>query len=533
MPQVVQIQRAPNSWEQGGQSVQDTADNMIKSMLAMGQMQNNNALHMATLNLQNQRLADANARYDQRWAEQQAAQDRAFAHQDKWKQQELALQRDALGRQYAAMNKPQLVQGTDAYGRPTFGWVSPGSTAPKMIDFTGGGQQGGASTIPGLDSAAGAGVNEVLSPGWSPLSSGGQQDTGSMYDNGVRAGLLKPLPPMSGFGGGVDTPSPVAPIPTQAEVQLSPITLDAPKPANPLYELGQRAGIFPQTPLVKPEAPQYPDNAQPPASTSTSNQMPPVGSTPQQPAASTLAPGTVVDGSGKMVQLPDNVPWGKQEKQYVNGVEYYGARTPNGVYFKVGGPVPPTAAERKDMQAVEKNAKAEKASVSGGMTIADAALRSADESLKLLDEYGGMATGTRAQGWLGEGTMGRKLGFGQGMADLHRAMQPMQTASMMEMIKEMKDQSPSGALNMRITQLEAVMLSGILGSLELDQNPDQLRKNILAHKEIYQQTMQAMTDLAKEKGYPVPGYIADRYGMGQQQPGGSSAQLPAGFRLVN
>lgn len=129
--------------------------------------------------------------------------------------------------------------------------------------------------------------------------------------------------------------------------------------------------------------------------------------------------------------------------------------------------------------------------------------------------------------------MGRKLGFGQGMADLHRAMQPMQTASMMEMIKEMKDQSPSGALNMRITQLEAVMLSGILGSLELDQNPDQLRKNILAHKEIYQQTMQAMTDLAKEKGYPVPGYIADRYGIGQQQPGGTSVQPPAGFRLVN
>ena len=500
MPQVVQIQRAPNGWEQGGQSVQDTADNMIKSLLAMGQMQSNNALHLATLNLQNQRLADANARDDKRWAEQQAAQDRAFAQQDKWKQQEMALQRDALGRQYAAMNRPQLVQGTDAYGRPTFGWVSPGSTAPKMIDFTGGGQQGGASSNAGLDAA----VNEVLSPNWSPTSGGGQQGFGSMYDNGVRAGLLKPLPSMSGFGGGVNTPSSMPLASSHSAEQgatFTPqVTLDAPTPANPLYELGQRAGVLP---------------------------------IPAQQSANTLSPGTVVDGSGKMVQLPDNVPWGKQEKQYVNGVEYYGARTPNGVYFKVGGPVPPTAAERKDMQAVEKNAKAEKASVSGGMTIADAALRSADESLKLLDEYGGRATGAAAQSWLGEGTMGRKLGFGQGMADLHRAMQPMQTASMMEMIKEMKDQSPSGALNMRITQLEAVMLSGILGSLELDQNPDQLRKNILAHKEIYQQTMQAMTDLAKEKGYPVPGYIADRYGMGQQQPGGTSVQPPAGFRLVN
>ncbi len=503
MPQVVQIQRAPNSWDQAGQTVQQTADNFLKSMLAMGQMQSNNALHMATLNMQNQRLADANARDDKRWAEQQAAQDRAFAHQDKWKQQELALQRDALGRQYAAMNKPQLVQGTDAYGRPTFGWVSPGSTAPKMIDFTGGGQQGGASTIPGLDAAAGAGMNEVLSPGWSPISGGSQSSGPSLADLGVKAGIL-PAPQADSTQPQSDGMQGVMPMASgHGQAQGATFTPQADtRPASQLSlaELGQRAGILPGAP---------------------------------QQAASALPPGTVVDGSGKIVQLPDNVPWGKQEKQYVNGVEYYGARTPNGVYFKIGGAVPPTAAERKDMQAVEKNAKAEKASVSGGMTIADAALRSADESLKLLDEYGGRATGAAAQSWLGEGTMGRKLGFGQGMADLHRAMQPMQTASMMEMIKEMKDQSPSGALNMRITQLEAVMLSGILGSLELDQNPDQLRKNILAHKEIYQQTMQAMTDLAKEKGYPVPGYIADRYGMGQQQPGGTSAQLPAGFRLVN
>ena len=504
MPQVVQIQRSPNSWDQAGQTVQQTADNFLKSMLAMGQMQSNNALHMSTLNMQNQRLADANTRDDKRWAEQQAAQDRAFAQQDKWKQQEMALQRDALGRQYAAMNKPQLVQGTDAYGRPTFGWVAPGSTAPKMIDFTGGGQQGGASTIHGLDAAAGAGMNEVLSPGWSPISGGSQNSGPSLADLGVKAGLL-PAPqadnaqsPANGMQGAM----PMASVHAQAQgATFTPQADTRPVSQLSLAELGQRAGLLPAT---------------------------------AQQAANSLAPGTVVDGSGKMVQLPDNVPWGKQEKQYVNGVEYYGARTPNGVYFKVGGPVPPTAAERKDMQAVEKNTRAEKATVSGGMTIADAALRSADESLKLLDEYGGRATGAAAQGWLGEGTMGRKLGFGQGMADLHRAMQPMQTASMMEMIKEMKDQSPSGALNMRITQLEAVMLSGILGSLELDQNPDQLRKNILAHKEIYQQTMQAMTDLAKEKGYPVPGYIADRYGAGQQQqPGGTSAQLPAGFRLVN
>ena len=504
MPQVIQIQRQPNGWEQAGQSVQDVTNNFVRTMLAMNQQKNNADMQLLGLGMQEKRMDSQNARDDKRWAEQQAAQDRAFAQQDKWKQQEMALQRDALGRQYAAMNRPQLVQGTDAYGRPTFGWVSPGSTAPKMIDFTGSGQQGGAPTIPGLDAAATAGMNEVLSPNWSPTSGGGQNSGPSLADLGVKAGILpapqndSTQPPADGMQGAM----PMASGHGQAQgATFTPQADTRPVSQLSLAELGQRAGLLPA---------------------------------PTQQGASSLAPGTVVDGSGKMVQLPDNVPWGKQEKQYVNGVEYYGARTPNGVYFKVGGPVPPTAAERKDMQAVEKNAQAERATVSGGMTIADAALRSADASLKLLDEYGGRATGAAAQDWLGEGTLGRKIGLGQGMADLHRAMQPMQTASMLEMIKEMKNQSPSGALNMRITQLEAVMLSGILGSLELDQNPDQLRKNILAHKEIYQQTMQAMTDLAKEKGYPVPGYIADRYGAGQQQqPGGISAQLPPGFRLVN
>ena len=504
MANVIHIRRQPTGLEQAGQSMQDLASNFIQHTLAMAQQQNAQNMQMMGLGMQERRLADANARDDRRWKENTAMQERRFAQEDKWKEAQLSLQKQQLGRSYAAMDKPQLVQGTDAYGRPTFGWVSPGSTAPKMIDFTGGGQQGGASTIPGLDAAAGAGMNEVLSPGWSPLSSGGQNSGPSLADLGVKAGILpapqndSTQPPADGMQGAM----PMASGYGQAQgATFTPQADTRPVSQLSLAELGQRAGVLPGAP---------------------------------QQGANSLAPGTVVDGSGKMVQLPDNVPWGKQEKQYVNGVEYYGARTPNGVYFKVGGPVPPTAAERKDMQAVEKNARAEKATVSGGMTIADAALRSADESLKLLDEYGGRATGAAAQSWLGEGTMGRKLGFGQGMADLHRAMQPMQTASMMEMIKEMKDQSPSGALNMRITQLEAVMLSGILGSLELDQNPDQLRKNILAHKEIYQQTMQAMTDLAKEKGYPVPGYIADRYGAGQQQqPGGTSAQLPAGFRLVN
>lgn len=496
MPQVVQIQRAPNPWEQGGQSVQDTADNMIKSLLAMGQMQSNNALHMATLNMQNQRLADANARDDKRWAEQQAAQDRAFAQQDKWKQQELALQRDALNRQYAAMNKPQLVQGTDAYGRPTFGWVSPGSTAPKMIDFTGGGQQGGASTIPGLDAATTAGMNEVLSPNWSPTSGGGQQDFGSMYDNGVRAGLLKPLSSMSGFGGGVNTPSPIAPIPTQAEVQLSPVTLDAPKPANPLYELGQRAGIFPQTPLVKPEAPQYSDNTQTP-------QQP--AAQPQQPISNTLAPGTVVDGSGKMVQLPDNVPWGKQEKQYVNGVEYYGARTPNGVYFKVGGPVPLTPAEKKDQRTVEKMDNMDAAAKQSGQNV-----------LGMIQQARNLVGQGNAYGVLPNTGMGSLLNWIPGTTgkDLETTLDTIKANIGFDKLQQMRANSPTGAALGSVSDFENKMLQSVIASLATSQSKEQFLTNLQRVEDTYNMIVHG------------PHYRG-------QQSAGTSAQLPPGFRLVN
>lgn len=180
MPQVVQIQRQPSSWEQGGQSIQQTADNFLKSMLAMGQMQGNNALHMATLNMQNQRLADANARDDKRWAEQQAAQERRFAQDDKWKAQELGIRRSELGLHQQALAEKN-------YGR-------------DFIRSLLGGVNAGAQPNTGLDTAATAGMNEVLSPNWSPTSGGGQggeQDSApSMYDNGVKAGLISPVPSM-------------------------------------------------------------------------------------------------------------------------------------------------------------------------------------------------------------------------------------------------------------------------------------------------------------------------------------------------
>ena len=475
MPQVVQIQRAPNSWDHAGQTVQQTADNFLKSMLAMGQMQGNNALHMATLNMQNQRLADANARDDKRWAEQQAAQDRAFAQQDKWKQQEMALQRDALGRQYAAMNKPQLVQGTDAYGRPTFGWVSPGSTAPKMIDFTGGGQQGGASTIPGLDAAAGAGMNEVLSPGWSPLSSGGQNSGPSLADLGVKAGILpapqndSTHPPADGMQGAMTMASGYG----QAQgATFTPQADTRPVSQLSLAELGQRAGVLPAT---------------------------------AQQAANALAPGTVVDGSGKMVQLPDNVPWGKQEKQYVNGVEYYGARTPNGVYFKVGGPVPLTPAEKKDQRTVEKMDNMDAAAKQSGQNV-----------LGMIQQARNLVGQGNAYGVLPNTGMGSLLNWIPGTTgkDLETTLDTIKANVGFDKLQQMRANSPTGAALGSVSDFENKMLQSVIASLATSQSKEQFLANLQRVEDTYNRIVHG------------PNYRG-------QQPGGASAQLPPGFRLVN
>ena len=514
MPQVVQIQRSPNSWDQAGQTVQQTADNFLKSMLAMGQMQGNNALHMATLNMQNQRMADANARDDKRWAEQQAAQDRAFAHQDKWKQQELSLQRDALNRQYAAMNKSQLVtvKGPDGSDMPVlFNPVTQKVTPFTMPGMGGGtgGAMGGGSSIPGLDAVTTTGMNEVLSPNWSPTSGGGQQDFGSMYDNGVRAGLLKPLPSMSGVGGGVDTPSPIAPIPTQAEVQLPKVQLNAPSlnydptkntplSQRPMLEVAKLTGLFPQFSDGVQSGQQ--SSAQPPAPTSPANQMPPVGSTPQQPAASTLAPGTVVDGSGKPVQVPDNYAWGKQEKQYVNGVEYYGARTPNGVYFKVGGPVPLTAAEKKDQRTLDK------------MDLQQQQQR--QQSAIMLDDIDRVLKNTN--GWT-TGLLGYAMSGIPG-SDAHNVSELLTGIGAnisFNKLNEMRAASPTGGALGSVTEGEHRLLRSVYGSLSQSQTPEQFRYNLTRLKGVLQRVI--------DKGIP-DAEVAQILGESYPQGGGNTAQ---------
>lgn len=475
MANVIQIRRQPTGLEQAGQSMQELANNFIQHTLAMAQQQNAQNMQMMGLGMQERRLADANTRDDKRWAEQQAAQDRAFAQQDKWKQQEMALQRDALGRQYAAMNKPQLVQGTDAYGRPTFGWVSPGSTAPKMIDFTGGGQQGGASTIPGLDAAATAGMNEVLSPGWSPMSGGGQNSGPSLADLGVQAGILpapqadSTQPPADGMQGTM----PMASGHDQAQgATFTPQADTRPVSQLSLAELGQRAGLLPAT---------------------------------AQQASNSLAPGTVVDGSGKMVQLPDNVPWGKQEKQYVNGVEYYGARTPNGVYFKVGGPVPLTPAEKKDQRTVEKMDNMDAAAKQSGQNV-----------LGMIQQARNLVGQGNAYGVLPNTGMGSLLNWIPGTTgkDLETTLDTIKANVGFDKLQQMRANSPTGAALGAVSDFENKMLQSVIASLATSQSKEQFLTNLQRVEDTYNMIVHG------------PNYRG-------QQPGGASAQLPPGFRLVN
>ncbi len=475
MANVIHVRRQPTGLEQAGQSMQELANNFIQHTLAMAQQQNAQNMQMMGLGMQERRLADANARDDRRWKENTAMQERRFAQEDKWKEAQLALQKQQLGRSYAAMDKPQLVQGTDAYGRPTFGWVSPGSTAPKMIDFTGGGQQGGASTIPGLDAAAGAGMNEVLSPGWSPLSSGGQNSGPSLADLGVKAGILpapqndSTQPPADGMQGAM----PMASGHGQAQgATFTPQADTRPVSQLSLAELGQRAGVLPGAP---------------------------------QQGASSLAPGTVVDGSGKMVQLPDNVPWGKQEKQYVNGVEYYGARTPNGVYFKVGGPVPLTPAEKKDQRTVEKMDNMDAAAKQSGQNV-----------LGMIQQARNLVGQGNAYGVLPNTGMGSLLNWIPGTTgkDLETTLDTIKANVGFDKLQQMRANSPTGAALGAVSDFENKMLQSVIASLATSQSKEQFLTNLQRVEDTYNMIVHG------------PNYRG-------QQPGGTSAQLPAGFRLVN
>ena len=221
MPQVVQIQRTPNSWDQAGQTVQQTADNFLKSMLAMGQMQSNNALHLATLNMQNQRLADANARQDKQLAAVDARSKEELAQRLQMHNDTMALHRQQLG---IAMGK--LSEERAARERINDLFKNPGG-APNG---TGAGSGGMGAGNPGLDQIVNSLRDDVLSPSYTPGAMGGQSDATMFLPGAV--GVHDSAPAF-------DTNQPAnAELFGQAGFQTT-------KPQPTMVDLAQRSGLWP------------------------------------------------------------------------------------------------------------------------------------------------------------------------------------------------------------------------------------------------------------------------------------------------
>lgn len=227
MPQVVQIQRQPSSWEQGGQSIQQTADNFLKSMLSMGQMQNNNAWRMAEMNLQNQRIADANTRQDKQLAAVDARNKEEMAQRMQMHNDTMSLHRAQLGLHQQALSEKNYERDLL---RSLVGGINPSAQS-------------------GLDAATSAGMNEVLSPGWSPTSGSGQQDLGSMYDNGVKAGLLNPVPSMTETAKRTGLFPQLSDSPTAAQAEATPPASQAAMSAPVQSQLPADSGKMPMPSL--------------------------------------------------------------------------------------------------------------------------------------------------------------------------------------------------------------------------------------------------------------------------------------------
>ena len=478
MANVIHIRRQPTGLEQAGQSMQELANNFIQHTLAMAQQQNAQNMQLMGLGMQERRLADANARDDRRWKEQTAMQERRFAQEDKWRQAQLDLQKQQLGRSLAAMDKPQLTQVEGPYGNKISVWVNPRTQqiTPASIPGLDGGSGVG---IPGLDGAFNAAMNEVEQPGFGTVGEGMAAPAGGEQplSPAIRRSIDILYPHLAEGGSAANQP---------AEAQAP--SLASSHTTDPLARAFDLLGV------------KFPQSAQPQQ----------VEATPEAPAQdaqmpTTFAPGTVVDGSGNPVQLPANVPWGKQEKQYVGGKEYYGTRTPNGLYFKIGGEVPLTTAERKEQKELEKIGRAESDAQVGASNVIDAINKA--RALAGRGNFGFMpVTGAGSLlNWI-PGTTGRDL---EGQLDTIKANMGF------DKLQQMRANSPTGGALGAVSDFENKMLQATIANLETSQSHEQFMENLQRVEDTYNRIVHG------------PNYRK------QPQANGPSAQLPAGFRLVN
>lgn len=218
MANVIHIRRQPTGLEQAGQSMQELANNFIQHTLAMTQQQNAQNMQMMGLGMQERRLADANARDDRRWKENTAMQERRFAQEDKWKEAQLALQKQRLGMAYAK-------DADERAARKRLNDLLNGMSSPAS--------GGAGGSIPGLDAAASRAADEVLSPGWSPMSSEGM---------GGQSGNMLSLPDAVSVR--ADASALDLNRRTDQEL-LEQAGLWPPKPQPTTGELMERAGLWP------------------------------------------------------------------------------------------------------------------------------------------------------------------------------------------------------------------------------------------------------------------------------------------------
>ena len=212
-----------------------------------------------------------------------------------------------------------------------------------------------------------------------------------------------------------------------------------------------------------------------------------------------------MDGFGNPVQVPDNFSWNKEGQQHFNGVNYYVTSTPNGKYFKIGGAVQLTPAEKKDQRAVEKMDSMDAAAKQSGQNVLDMIQQA--RTLVGRGNLYGVADNTGLGSWLNwiPGTNGR---------DLEATLDTIKTNIGFDKLQQMRANSPTGAALGSVSDAENRMLQSVVASLETSQSKEQFLTNLKRVEDTYNMIVHG------------PNYRG-------QHPGGSSAQLPAGFRLVN
>ncbi len=223
-----------------------------------------------------------------------------------------------------------------------------------------------------------------------------------------------------------------------------------------------------------------------------------------------VVPGMVVDASGVPTQVPSDIPWGKQEKLFVNGKEYYGQSSKNGQFFKVGGEVP--TKRNADPALTQANA----AQLKKDQEISEAALNFMGQAETAMQALDGVNTGPMFGIEKGARQVGQYLGIGD-----QQTLANMETLdSSMEYIRLNLSEFMKGA----ISEKEQEIMRRAAGSTSL--SPQGLREVLQTAYNIRKRQYDDATARRKyyEDNGTFYGYEPQRYS--------SQFPLPAGFEVI-